>query len=414
MKTLLVLATHFIDENVISEYRKMKNTPNVDAVLMIDNTNLKMDFQSRIEDKIFSGTTCKCFFFDSALNDEMQLPYFTFDGIQDFSGVMYHNGDYRFYYFKKFFPNYDYYWMFDYDVFCNSETYAGFLEKFKHNHADLIINGFGRAEQKAGNYIEGINWLYNDLEKVYKGVFAVVRLSARAIDFLYKRRLEHKETFQSLNDKDNHWILCEVFVPTELFNSGFICENLNEDRVRFLPQIYLNDERFFLKPDNHLYHPVKSVKAEISKRDKQYDDLFFRFRKNFFIHLSEILNSNFNQNIFQLYVDKDFKVMVVDLTNNGGGKRELSCEIGFLLDRIYATPIKVCAVFIFEGEYIKYFKILKKCIDLNQIPPVEFFENPTNKMLTYSTSDFDNVLEFAKVIGILIEMILAVLQEKNL
>ena len=86
MKTLLVLATHFIDENVISEYRKMKNTPNVDAVLMIDNTNLKMDFQSRVEDKIFFGTTCKCFFFDSALNDEMRLPYFTLDDKKGFGG----------------------------------------------------------------------------------------------------------------------------------------------------------------------------------------------------------------------------------------------------------------------------------------------------------------------------------------
>ena len=414
MKTLLVLATHFIDENVISEYRKMQNTPNVDAVLMIDNTNLKMDFQSRVEDKIFFSTTCKCFFFDSALNDEMKLPYFTLDDKKVFGGVMLANGDYKFYYARKFFPDYGYYWIIEYDVFCNAKTYAGFLKKFKHSYADLIINGFGKAEKKAGHYLEGINWLYNDLEKVYKGVFAVVRLSARAIDFLYKRRLELKEIFQSLNDKDSHWIFCEVFVSTELFNNGFICENLNEDRVRFLPHIYLNDERFFLQRDNHLYHPVKSVKAEISKRDKQYADLFFRFRKNFFTHLSEILNSSFNQNILQLYVNEDFKVMVVDLTNNGGGKRELSCEIGFLLDRIYATPIKVCAVFIFEGEYIEYFKILKKYVDLNQIPSVELFENPTNKMLAYSTSDFDNVWEFAKVISILIEMILAVLQEKNL
>ena len=27
MKTLMILGTHFIKENVISEYRKMKNTP---------------------------------------------------------------------------------------------------------------------------------------------------------------------------------------------------------------------------------------------------------------------------------------------------------------------------------------------------------------------------------------------------
>ena len=49
MKTLLVMATHFIDAAVISEYRKMKNTPNVDAVLAINNNECKFDFKSRVE-----------------------------------------------------------------------------------------------------------------------------------------------------------------------------------------------------------------------------------------------------------------------------------------------------------------------------------------------------------------------------
>ena len=118
-KTLLVLATHFIDENIISEYRKMKNAPNVDAVLAIDNTNAKIKFKKRIEDKIFFDTSVKCFFFDSELNEKMKLPHIIFTDRKNFGDLMYHCGDFRFYYLKKFFPNYDYYWQVDYDVFCN-------------------------------------------------------------------------------------------------------------------------------------------------------------------------------------------------------------------------------------------------------------------------------------------------------
>ena len=102
-RTLLVLGTHFVDENVISEFRKMKNTPNVDAVLMIDNTKLKIEFENRVENKTFFDTNCKCFFVDQELNDELQLPGFVEKGGKKaFAKNMWANGDYRFYYCKKF------------------------------------------------------------------------------------------------------------------------------------------------------------------------------------------------------------------------------------------------------------------------------------------------------------------------
>ena len=259
-RTLLVLATHFIDEAVISEYRKMKNTPNVDAVLMIDNTNPKIEFKNRIENKIFFDTSVQCFFVDSKLHEELKLPYFTFNGVGNFGQNMWMNGDYRFYFAKKNFPNYDYYWIVEYDVFCNAENYAGFLDRFKSNLADLLITNF-RAEPENSTWYwrRGLEWIYTNTQ-IYGGLLPIVRLSAHAVDFLYKRRLEHKEIFQNSTDRGKRWIFCELFVATELMNSGFSCESIDEPNV-ILQNFYLNDERFFLQPDNHLYHPVKSVKS---------------------------------------------------------------------------------------------------------------------------------------------------------
>ena len=108
-----------------------------------------------------------------------------------------------------------------------------------------------------------------------------MRLSARAIDFLYRKRLEQTKLFKNSTVKNKNWAFCEIFVPTELMNGGFICEELNEERGMFTPHVYLNDERIFLKPDNHLYHPVKSVKTEILRMQNLMTTCFFISEKIF-------------------------------------------------------------------------------------------------------------------------------------
>ena len=268
-KTLLILSTHFVDENVISEYKKMRDTPNVDAILAIDNNAYKCNFKNRIEDKNFYGVNVKCFFFDSKLHDEMNLPYFAENGKKDFASVVWYNGDCRFYYVRKFFPDYEYYWQIEYDVFCNSPTYEGFLKKFEGNDCDLLIEKFSLG-QKAGEsrWEFNLDWIYKNYA-IYGGFFPVVRLSARAVDFLYKRRLEHAKIYNYKGD----WVFCELFVPTELMNNGFSCANLNEPNIHF-ENIYLNDNRIFLTPDNKLYHPVKSARDEINKLKKSLRKFF--------------------------------------------------------------------------------------------------------------------------------------------
>ena len=313
-KTLLILSTHFIDENIISEYLKMRNTPNVDAILAIDNNAYKYDFKTRIENKIFYGSSVKCFFFDSKLHDEMELPYFNYSDETTFGGVMWHNCDYRFYYIKKFFPDYDYYWQFEYDVFCNAETYEGFLKKFETSRADLIIKNF-RQEKLNGTWgwTHGMDWIYHNQE-LYGGLFPAVRLSARAVDFLYKRRLAHKNIYK-LNDSESRWAHCELFTPTELMNNGFSCENLDEPNVH-LQNFYLNDDRFFLKHDDKLYHPVKSAKNEIAKLKNQVEDLNLLSRKIFVTSLIKFLDVKGLPH----HVSPDFNYMIMPIVTRGGGQ----------------------------------------------------------------------------------------------
>ena len=416
MKTLLVLGTHFVDENIISEYRKMKNTPNVDAVLAIDNTKCKFKFKKRVEDKIFFDTNCKCFFFDSKLNDEMQLPQFLEDGTKNFTKTLLNNGDYRFYYIRKFFPDYDYYWLVEYDVFCNAETYEGFLKKFENNNDDLLIQHIIHIENSNddNSYTYGLDWIYKT-EKIYRGLFPVVRLSARAIDFLYKRRLEHVAIFQNSTNIDKHWIYCEIFVASELINSGFTYCDLNEEHIKFLPPIYLNDERIFLKPDNHLYHPVKSVKDEISKYKEKYDDLFLAYRKVFLTQtLKQLVSiSDLDFKNFPIQFKEKFESVSIFIPNKDGmADGNLYCEIFFQNDRNGLIK-KVTSAVAFQGQYMQYFEVIDQCIKSNNVQSVQILETPTGetKMLAFSTPNFDNISQVAEMTKILLEITYTVVQE---
>ena len=86
----------------------------------------------------------------------MQLPHFVESNDKRFGNTIWHSADFKFYYVRKFFPDYDYYWVLDYDVFCNAETYAGFLEKFADNPADLLLRAFNKGTEGGTVFLEGI------------------------------------------------------------------------------------------------------------------------------------------------------------------------------------------------------------------------------------------------------------------
>ncbi|MBR3458776.1 MAG: hypothetical protein IKH16_11595 [Selenomonadaceae bacterium] len=255
-KTVLILATHILNEGILSEYQKMKNTPGVDAVLMIDNNSKKFENKEKIESQTFFGVEAKCFFFDITVHEELGRPYFPADR-DHFGDIMWYNGDYRFYYFRHYFPDYDYYWMMEYDVYLNSSTnsYAPFLDKYKKDTSDFLGPPLGMrklgsdwfASQKA-------DWIYKG--QVYFTIFAVIRLSAKAIDFLQKRRMEHVDAYRAASGA-KQWIFVEAFVLTELKNNGFSFGTTKEPHVLYDPPIDFNEQRIFEKRDDFLYHPVK-------------------------------------------------------------------------------------------------------------------------------------------------------------
>ena len=282
-KTLAFISTHIINRAVISEYIKLSKVKNCKCILAIDNTNLNIQSNNSITEKEFYGTKVTCFFFDKIVHNELNLPWYIQDQKTDnFSKIMWYNCDYRFYYVKKHFPDFDYYWQFEYDIFCNGTSYQTFFDKYSPQKHDLLILNF-RKEPINGSWYWSNNtdWLYHHLP-VYGSLFPIVRLTGNAVDYLYNQRIAQVNIYQNIEDtKANNWPYCELFVPTELVNHGFTAFGMKEPQITWDKEYDLNEDRLFEHPDNLLYHPVKGqfierekkLSAQISETKKEVSSL---------------------------------------------------------------------------------------------------------------------------------------------
>lgn len=261
-KNLIFITTHVMNNAVISEYKKLLNIPEFDCCLLIDNTNLKYEFDSRLTEREFFGTKVNCLFFDEKLNNELNLPAYSEYNNKTFGKVMWYNADYRFYYAKKYFPNYEYYWQMEFDVFCNGPSYEPFLSKYSNLNQDLLICDFRKEKLNATWYwSKKVDWAYSGND-IYGAIFPICRMRNTAIDFLYKKRLERGKQYEKIEDKKNcAWLFCELFTCTELMNAGFSCGAIQEEHVTWDKEYDLND-RLYETPDNQVYHPVKGCFLE--------------------------------------------------------------------------------------------------------------------------------------------------------
>ena len=255
--TLKFISTHIINKNVIDEYKKLCKSGD-DVILCIDNTNLNIQYDFPVCEKEFFKTKVKCFLFDINIHKKLNLPnYYFSEETDDFGKIMWYNADYRFYYVREYFPDYKYYWQFDYDIYCNGESYKPFLDKYRDKKSHLLICIFNGTLKNTEFWTFGLDWIYDDSKELYGGMFQVCRLEKSAISYLYNKRLEHAQIFKKcLSDKNSRWINCELFVPTELMNGGFICNAIVEKKITFNKHIYVGDE-CLNKKDDLLYHPYK-------------------------------------------------------------------------------------------------------------------------------------------------------------
>jgi hypothetical protein len=131
-------------------------------------------------------------------------------------------GDYGFYLARQRFPEERYFWLMEYDVRLSGPHMGDFFEAFADaDEVDLIAGYYRRAER-------WWYWTHTMIargQEVWRCLFPVVRLSARAIDLLHAQRRAYAHRPLRLAN----WPNDESFVATVLSrHADMRCADLND------------------------------------------------------------------------------------------------------------------------------------------------------------------------------------------
>lgn len=233
-KNVICFKTHLLNKRIIREYQKMMTDCHAsacDVVLLYDNS--KEDFKpSRV------GGECILFNVD----DLKRLGY----RVHEKQSIVWWNADYPLLHFYKKNPNYEYYWMIEYDVHFKG-CWKLFFDAFSENDSDLLATHVASFAQKPQWGFWGIHNLDVKEENQRSIFFPVTRFSNRALKCLDEQ------------NRSGKWGFCEVVVPTLLHVHGYKISDLGKtyyDPKRFRPASMISVGPILLFPKNKLYHPV--------------------------------------------------------------------------------------------------------------------------------------------------------------
>ncbi|HFU2596660.1 TPA: hypothetical protein ACH5K9_000621 [Campylobacter jejuni] len=377
MKTLLFMSTHVINECVIREFHKMQKS-GYDCILVVNNESniIKQQGNYILEDTFFD-IRVKLLVLDKTIIAKLNLPMYEYfnKNNQSLGKCLWYNSDYFHYVVSYFFPHYDFYWNFSYDVYLNNDNYYKYLKLYENNNEDLLISKYRKVELRSKwCWTNDIEWIYNQNDSLFGSLWTVARMSRQLICFLVTKRIEHGVIFSKTNSKQK-WLLCEIFAPTECIRGGFTAGVLINDKMG-PGEIDLNNTRLFDDFDNCLYHPIK---GNFLERLRKVNENIKTLQKQKICLVSEKLN--FQNAITQL---NQVQSKLSFQTKYGTAKTRIQNQLSYKLGQAMIANSKSILGYIrmpFVLSYIKdkhkqeqkiYQEKIKKDPSL-KLPPLESY-----------------------------------------
>jgi len=179
-------------------------------------------------------------------------------------------GDYGLYLARKTMPDFERFWLVEHDVLITAPQ--AFFPAFDSDPEPDLVATYYRPADKSWfwtRHVEGRN------VRPYRCMFPVVSISARAVDALLAKRVEHASQAR----RRNLWPNDEGFVATALTAAGFRCRDFNDlgrayyDEASFTFDSPIDGDRF-APPANRpwLYHPVLAGDAYRDKMARLRDE----------------------------------------------------------------------------------------------------------------------------------------------
>lgn len=257
--TAVLFVSHLINERYLERYLKLYNNlkGQYDVYWLFQTDNGISDFTLREHDINVAGFTL----------DNLNELHYSPIGEHIIPGSVHFIIEH----FYHMHPEYDYYWIIEYDVVFTGD-WAYFIGEFTKSDADMIASYIEfRCEQNANwKWWDSLTFAANDKADIKRHVKAftpIYRISNRALNFI--------DGFLKRPGNMGH---CEAIIPTALYNNGFHIEDIggtgefvapdchnrfyvqdasiNRCTIRWRPTIHPEDIETFCLP-NKLFHPVK-------------------------------------------------------------------------------------------------------------------------------------------------------------
>jgi hypothetical protein len=194
-------------------------------------------------------------------------------------------GDYALYLAYTKFPNYDFYWMIEHDVFFNfGDLKRVFFEFDKWTRCDFLTVDLAKQLPDWHWFAASKIWY----DTPWKCVFPVARFSRGATEHLFSRRIFHSTILkQELSQSggifygkgpEQIWPNDEAFVASTLKSGKFVCRDINDlgeklyDKASFGFNMYFSLEDMVSKEHaNKICHSVLDQEELLNKKQRRPD-----------------------------------------------------------------------------------------------------------------------------------------------
>jgi len=256
-KEVILLTTHIMSKSIISQYRALKKSlsEQTDLFFLLEDIGAKIIFPEDVQSYIFSVVTLNELHYEAIA--ETIIP-----GSNHFAVLQ----------FFRDFPDYDYYWNLEYDVYFHGD-WRVFFNTFENIDADFVSAHIEYFRQRPfWHWWNTINFKTVTIPqtKYIKSFNPIYRISKKALSCLHKVLSEensgHHETLIPTVLNNSGFSLLDyggngIFTPPELKNKFYHAPHFFEDyyadtTMRFRPS-FDREEIESTPSDNKLYHPVK-------------------------------------------------------------------------------------------------------------------------------------------------------------
>jgi hypothetical protein len=249
-RTALLIRTHFADDQLRALAERLTAEGAFDVFILADESNEPLDFGA-LPKVSLSGDTIS----------ELGL----YDGLPS---LFWRCGDYGLYAARRALPDYDGFWMIEPDARIRSERPSELLGRYPPcSQVDFLA---GRLKPAEAEWDWAATMDASD-GPIWRCLFAVVRLSAQAIDALYASRRRASLLHWARGRNPDHWPNDEAFVATTLARQGYAMGDLNDygqvyDEAGYSFWLPISEHEFKASGrDGWLYHPVLSGQAYFIK-----------------------------------------------------------------------------------------------------------------------------------------------------